>query len=309
MTFNENARSDAGRVKVGGGGGVGRGGKVALGGGLGGLIVLVLSLLVGGNPGTMLGSLSGASSESLGAGSVSDMAECTGADANADVNCRVSLTTESLDAVWAQELQKQTGVKYVEPGVMLFSGSVNTGCGNATSDVGPFYCPADTTGYFDTSFFQLLVDQFGSSAGPLAQEYVVAHEVGHHIQNQLGDLGRAQADPRGPESGAVRTELQADCYAGVWAHYADTLPAPGGNEPFLKPLTETDIRDALSAASAVGDDRIQRAATGRVNPEGWTHGSSEQRQKWFLAGYSTGQVSACNTYAARDLDNPPALIK
>ncbi|SDC92810.1 KPN_02809 family neutral zinc metallopeptidase [Rhodococcus tukisamuensis] len=312
MTFNEGAQITPGRVSVGGSGGGGRGGrggKVALGGGLGGILVLVLALLFGGDPGTALGNLTGAQDDAqLGTGSLSQVANCkTGVDANRDVNCRVALTAESLDAVWAQELGKQTGTPYVMPGVMLFSGSVNTGCGNATSDVGPFYCPADSTAYFDTSFFQLLVDQFGSSAGPLAQEYVVAHEIGHHIQNQLGDIGRAQADPKGAQSGAVRTELQADCYAGVWAHYADTLPAPGSNEPFLKPLTETDIRDALSAASSVGDDRIQRASSGRVNPEGWTHGSSEQRQKWFLTGYKTGKVGACNTYAARDLDNPPAL--
>ncbi|MCZ4558300.1 hypothetical protein C8K38_101326 [Rhodococcus sp. OK611] len=313
MTFNEGARMDSGRVTVGGGhrGGGGRGGKAALGGGLGGLVVLVLALLLGGNPGSLLGGLTGASdSAQLGTGSITELENCeTGADANRDVNCRVAFTTASLDSVWGEELQKQTGVRYVQPGVMLFSGAVNTGCGNATSDVGPFYCPADSTAYFDTSFFQLLVDQFGSSAGPLAQEYVVAHEIGHHIQNQLGDIGRAQADPKGAESGAVRTELQADCYAGVWAHYADTKPAPGGGAPFLNKLSENDIKDALSAASSVGDDRIQQASSGRVNPEGWTHGSSQQRMKWFATGYKTGQVSACNTYATRDLDNPAALAQ
>lgn len=308
MTFDDGARMDPGRVQVGGGGG-GRGGKFALGGGAGGLIVLVLALLLGGDPGSLLGGLSSATDNPrVGTGAADTLANCeTGADANRDVNCRVAFTAASLDSVWGQQLRAQTGTKYAQPGIMLFSGAVNTGCGNATSDVGPFYCPADTTGYFDTSFFQLLVDRFGSSAGPLAQEYVVAHEVGHHIQNQLGDIGRAQADPRGPASGAVRTELQADCYAGIWAHYADNQPSPDGGAPFLKPLTETDIRDALSAASAVGDDRIQKAATGRVNPEGWTHGSSQQRMKWFLTGYRTGQIRACDTYSARDLDNPPAL--
>ncbi|MGW0175356.1 KPN_02809 family neutral zinc metallopeptidase [Rhodococcus sp. NPDC003322] len=310
MTFNEGTRIDSGRVQVGGGGGGGgRGGKFALGGGLGGLVVLVLALLLGGNPGTLLGNLSGATDSSqLGTGAVDTLQNCeTGADANRDVNCRVAFTAASLDSVWGQQLEAQTGTRYVEPGVMLFSGAVNTGCGTATSEVGPFYCPADTTAYFDTSFFQLLVDQYGSSGGPLAQEYVVAHEVGHHIQNQLGDIGRAQTDPQGPESGAVRTELQADCYAGIWAHYADNQPGPDGGAPFLKPLSQSDIKDALSAASSVGDDRIQKAATGRVNPEGWTHGSAEQRQKWFLTGYKTGKVADCNTYAARDLDNPAAL--
>jgi predicted metalloprotease len=308
MTFNEGARMDSGRVSVGGGGGGGGlGGKFAMGGGAGGLIVLVLALLLGGDPGSLLGGLSGAtdpSTQSPGAG----LEGCeTGADANRDVDCRVVFTVGSLDSVWGQELGAQTGTDYIPPEVVLFSGAVNTGCGNATSEVGPFYCPADSTAYFDTSFFQLLVDRFGSSAGPLAQEYVVAHEVGHHIQNQLGDIGRAQTDPRGADSAAVRTELQADCYAGVWAHSADTLPGPDGGPPFLNTLTDTDIQDALSAASSVGDDRIQQSAGGRVNPEGWTHGSSEQRQKWFVTGYRTGQVDACDTYSARDLNSPPAL--
>ncbi|UOT07370.1 neutral zinc metallopeptidase [Rhodococcus opacus] len=307
MTFNEGARMDSGRVSVGGGGGGGLGGKFAMGGGAGGLIVLVLALLLGGDPGSLLGGLSG-TTDSAGQNSGAGLAGCeTGADANRDVNCRVVFTAGSLDSVWQQELAPQTGTAYVPPEVVLFSGSVDTGCGNATSEVGPFYCPADSTAYFDTSFFQLLVDRFGSSGGPLAQEYVVAHEFGHHLQNQLGDIGRAQADPRGADSAAVRTELQADCYAGVWAHYADTLPGPDGGPPFLNPLTDTDIDDALSAASSVGDDRIQQSAGARVNPEGWTHGSSEQRQKWFATGYRTGQVQACDTYSARDLNTPPAL--
>ena len=308
MTFNEGARMDSGRVNVGGGGGPGRGGKLALGGGLGGLVVLVLALLMGADPSTLLGGESNdaAPAQSGLEGGTQQGCE-TGADANKDVDCRVAFTAASLDSVWEEQLEPQTGNAYVPPGITLFTGSVATGCGNATSDVGPFYCPADNIAYFDTSFFQELVSRFDSSAGPLAQEYVVAHEVGHHIQTQLGDIQRAQADPHGAESGAVRTELQADCYAGVWAHYADKIPAPGSSEPFLQPLTETDIRDALSAAASVGDDRIQQAVTGRVNPEGWTHGSSEQRQKWFLTGYKTGQVAACDTYSARDLDNPSAL--
>lgn len=312
MTFNDDVRINADRVSVGGGGGGGRGGKFVLGGGVGGLVVLVLALLLGGDPGSILGGLSGATGAPFDAGSSAisgaRLENCEfGVDANRDVDCRVAGTAESLDAVWGAELPAQTGVDYVAPAVRLFSGSVSTGCGNATSDVGPFYCPADSTAYFDTSFFQLLVDRFGANAGPLAQEYVVAHEFGHHIQNQLGDIGRAQQDPRGATSQAVRTELQADCYAGLWAHYASTQPAAGSTRPFLKPLTTADVADALSAASAVGDDRIQRSAGSRVNPEGWTHGSSEQRQIWFRAGYDTGQVRACDTFAARDLNAPAAL--
>lgn len=310
MTFNEGARIDSGRVRVGGGGGGGLGGKFAMGGGLGGVVVVILALLLGGDPGSLLGGVSDGGAGQVGSGAAGTLEGCeTGADANRDVDCRVAFTAASLDSVWGAQLPEQTGTEYVRPDVVLFSGAVATGCGNATSEVGPFYCPADSTAYFDTSFFQLLVDRYGSSGGPLAQEYVVAHEVGHHIQNQLGDIGRAQADPHGAESGAVRTELQADCYAGVWAHYADTQPGPDGGAPFLEQLSESDIQDALSAAASVGDDRIQKAATGRVNPEGWTHGSAEQRQKWFLTGYRTGQVSACDTYRARDLDSPAGLTR
>ncbi|MGY2005619.1 KPN_02809 family neutral zinc metallopeptidase [Nocardia gipuzkoensis] len=306
MTFNEGMQIDPDRVSSGG---PGMGGKLALGGGAGGLIVLVLTLLMGGDPGSILGNFTGAPEQGqTQPGTEGTPSHCkTGADANKYVDCRVALTAQSLDAVWSAELPKQAGKRYAEPKVVLFTGATSTGCGNATSDVGPFYCPADRTAYFDTSFFQDLVDRFGASGGPLAQEYVVAHEIGHHIQNLLGDLGRAQRDPRGPESGAVRTELQADCYAGIWAHFADQQPAPGSDQPFLKPLSDKDVADALSAAAAVGDDRIQRAAQGRVNPEAWTHGSSEQRQKWFLTGYRTGQVRACDTYSAQDLNNPPTV--
>jgi predicted metalloprotease len=303
MTFNEGAQIDPGRVSVGGSGGPG--GKIALGGGAGGLIVLVVVLLLGGDPSALLGSDGG---ETAAGGAVSDtLAQCeTGADANANVDCRVAFTAASLDSVWSGELGAQAGTEYLAPEVTLFSSAASTGCGYATSDVGPFYCPTDSTAYFDTAFFDELVQRFGSNAGPLAQEYVVAHEFGHHIQNQLGDLDRAQRDPRGATSGAVRTELQADCYAGIWAYYADKTPAPNSTQPFLKPLSDADVADALSAAAAVGDDRIQRTATGRVDPEGWTHGSSEQRQRWFLSGYRTGQLAACDTYSARNLDAPPA---
>ncbi|MCX5045289.1 neutral zinc metallopeptidase [Aldersonia sp. NBC_00410] len=304
MTFNEGARMDSGRVRVGGGG-PGRGGKMALGGGAGGLIVLVLFVLLGGDPSSLLGSDAGAGT--YGQASTETLEQCeTGADANANVNCRVAFTAASLDSVWSAELDSQSGTGYLPPEVTLFSGSVATGCGNATRAVGPFYCPTDQTAYFDTAFFDELVQRFGSSAGPLAQEYVVAHEFGHHLQNQLGDIGRSQVDPRGAASASVRTELQADCYAGVWAHYADKTPAPNSSEPFLEPLSDADVADALSAAAAVGDDRIQQSATGRVDPEGWTHGSSEQRQRWFLSGYRTGELAACDTYSARNLDKPPA---
>lgn len=302
VTFSDDAQFEAGRVESGGGPGMG--GKLALGGGAGGIIVLVLTLLLGGDPGSIIGNFTGAQGDAPGQSSTS-LEHCkTGADANKYLDCRIALTAQSLDDVWAEQLPRQANRKYEKPGTKLFSGAVQTACGRATSDVGPFYCPADKTAYFDTSFFQVLSDRFGSSTGPLAQEYVVAHEFGHHITNSLGALANSQRDPKGAQSGAVRAELQADCYAGLWAHYAAATPSRLTGKPLLKPLTEKDIRDALSAAASVGDDHIQKQATGRVNQEAFTHGSSLQRQKWFTAGYQTGQMSTCDTFRARDLDNP-----
>jgi predicted metalloprotease len=147
----------------------------------------------------------------------------------------------------------------------------------------------------------VLVDRFGSSGGPLAQEYVVAHEYGHHVQQLQGNLGRAQQGAQGAEGNGVRTELQADCYAGIWAHYASTTKQESTGVPYLQPLSDKDIQDALSAAASVGDDRIQKASTGRTNPESWTHGSSAERQKWFTIGYQTGDPKQCNTFAVTDL--------
>lgn len=305
MTFSRGSRMEQGRVSVGGGGG--RGGKIALGGGAGGVVILILALLLGGDPSELIAGLGSGDSSSQQSGGSGYLEGCeTEADANSEIDCRVGFTVSSLDTVWETELPAQSGVAYVRPEVQLFTSSTSTGCGSATSAVGPFYCPADSTAYFDTSFFQVLVDQFGSSGGPLAQEYVVAHEVGHHIQNQLGDIGRAQADPEGPESGGVRVELQADCYAGLWAHFATQIVDDDTGVAFLEPLTDADVNDALSAASSVGDDRIQQSTTGRVNPEGWTHGSSAQRQAWFSTGYRTGDIAACDTFSAPDLDRPSA---
>ncbi len=226
-----------------------------------------------------------------------DVSQCkTGKDANDILGCRIIATGNSVDGVWSQLLKG-----YTRPKVRIFSEQVQTGCGPATTDVGPFYCPVDQTAYFDTSFFQTLVDQFGSSGGPLAQEYVVAHEFGHHVQNLQGTLGRAQQGAQGSQGGSVRTELQADCYAGVWAHYASITKQEGTDVTFLEPLSDKDINDALSAASSVGDDRIQQSSTGRVNPESWTHGSSAERQKWFTTGYQTGDPNKCDTFAVSDL--------
>ncbi|MGL4305451.1 MAG: KPN_02809 family neutral zinc metallopeptidase [Mycobacteriaceae bacterium] len=295
MTFNEGIQIDTSNIS---GGSSGRGPKLAVGGGVGGIVVVVIALLLGADPSQLLNSGSTTSNDSANAVS---FAECkTGADANSNLTCRIIATTNSLDAVW-EELLPSIGVQLVEPKTRIFTQSVDTGCGPASSSVGPFYCPADSTAYYDPSFFRLLVDRFGSSDGNLAQEYVVAHEYGHHIQNMLGDIGKAQQGAQGATGGSVRTELQADCYAGLWAHFAASTLQEGTNVTFLKPLTDTDIADALSAAASVGDDSIQKASTGRINPEGWTHGSSAQRQKWFTEGYRTGSIAACDTYNADDL--------
>ncbi len=291
MTFNEGMKIDTSTTSTSGGGG----GRIAIGGGLAGLVIMVLALLLGADPGDVLSQRPVDTGQYAAPGF--DLNKCrTGADANKFVQCRVVATGNSLDAVWAQ-----LRPAYSRPRVRLFSGRVDTGCGSATSDVGPFYCPVDQTAYFDTDFFQVLVDQFGSSGGPLAQEYVVAHEFGHHVQNLLGVLGGDQQGAQGPTGSGVRTELQADCYAGVWAHYAAITRQEGTGVPFLEPLSDDDIRDALSAAASVGDDRIQQAATGHVNRESWTHGSSAQRQHWFTVGYQTGDPDRCDTFTARNL--------
>ncbi|WP_396905966.1 neutral zinc metallopeptidase [Mycolicibacterium phlei] len=296
MTFNEGMRIDTSTTSTSGGGrGPGRG--IAIGGGMGGLLIVVVALLLGVDPSSVM-----PSQQQIGTGGTEapgfDLSQCkTGADANDITECRVVATANSLDGIWPQLLSD-----YTRPKVRLFSGFVETGCGGADSNVGPFYCPADQTAYFDVGFFDVLKDQFGSSGGPLAQEYVVAHEFGHHVQNLLGVLGRAHGPgAAGPTGAGVRTELQADCYAGVWAHYAAITKQEGTDVTFLEPLTDKDIADALSAASAVGDDRIQKQATGRVNPEAWTHGSSAQRQKWFTEGYRTGDPKACDTFATNNL--------
>jgi hypothetical protein len=260
-------------------------------------LFLVVALLLGVDPGKVATQLPPPSaSQDVAPGF--DLSKCkTGADANQYVQCRVVATGNSVDAVWKQLMRG-----YTRPHIRLFSGQVGTGCGAASTEVGPFYCPVDKTAYFDTGFFDVLRTQFGSSGGPLAQEYVVAHEFGHHVQDLQGSLGRAQQGAQGASGNGVRTELQADCYAGVWAHYASTTKQEGTGVPFLEPLSDKDIADALSAASSVGDDRIQKASTGRVNPESWTHGSSEQRQHWFTVGYQTGDPNQCDTYHAPDLN-------
>jgi uncharacterized protein len=293
---------------VGSGGSGGGPGGMVVGGGIGGIILLIIALVFGINP----GSLPGGTGTDPGTGGTSQVepggtqdpnafAQCrTGADANRDDTCRVIATVNSVQAFWSEELPRFQR-RYTPARTILYNGSTQSACGTASNQVGPFYCPLDKQVYIDASFFQILTEQFGSSGGPLAQEYVVAHEYGHHIQDILGLLDRAQQDPQGEQSGGVRVELQADCLGGVWAHHAtQTTDAQGTT--FLKPLTQKDIDDALSAAASVGDDRIQQKTQGRVSPESWTHGSAAARQKWFTTGYRSGNLNDCDTFSVANVE-------
>ncbi|MEO7295192.1 MAG: neutral zinc metallopeptidase [Candidatus Limnocylindria bacterium] len=290
MTFRPDVDLDPGQVqdRRGGGGGRVRGGGVALGGGLGSLVLIALVLLMGGNVGDLVG-LGGGGQTETGPLSSEIASECeTGADANERQDCRIVGTVNSLRAYWSESFSG-TDQQFVQPGTVVFDDQVNTECGAASSAVGPFYCPIDQTIYLDLGFFDQLESRFGAEGGEFAEEYIVAHEYGHHIQNLLGllDAGR----DAGAEGGAVRTELQADCFAGVW----------GGNAVdtgFLEPLTTEQIGQALNAAEVIGDDRIQEQTQGQVNPETWTHGSSEQRQEWFTIGLEQKSPDACDTSEA-----------
>jgi predicted metalloprotease len=291
VTFNDDASLDT--SQVGDRRGIGGGGLAIGGGGLGivGIVIyLLVQVLGGGEPGTIPSPLQPGQTGSQSAGDLAETCK-TGADANARDDCRIVGYTNSVQAYWKGAM----GSRYRPAQTILFSGAVQTGCGNATSAVGPFYCPADGLVYLDLTFFDELSTRFGARGGPLAQAYVVAHEYGHHVQNLLGTSDQVQQGDTGPQSGSVRLELQADCYAGVWTKNAATTPGANGR-PLLKEPTEAEIKVALDAAAAVGDDRIQEKAQGRVTPESWTHGSSAQRQKWYLTGYQSGNPSSCDTF-------------
>lgn len=285
MTFNDNARIDTSKVQRR------RGGRVAMisGGGVIGVIAIaLLSQLFGVDLSPL------AQTVGLGEQSSSEQAapleNCeTGADANANDECRMAAAADSLDTFWAGQFESG----YRQPGVVLYSGSTDSACGTASAAIGPFYCPSDESIYLDTAFFATLRSDFGATAGPLAQMYVLAHEWGHHISNLTGDLQQVGRDS-GPASSSVRLELQADCYAGAWVRDASSV-ADASGQAFMQPVSQAEIADAMNAAASIGDDYIQRRSGGQVNPEGFTHGTSEQRQGWFEAGHRDG-VGACDTF-------------
>jgi uncharacterized protein len=292
VRFRRNAPLDPGQITdVRGRGGFGAGG-LALGGGLGGiaLVIYLLVALLGGND--SLGQLGPLDNQQVGQGDTpSEISSAcrTGQDANEREDCRIVAVVNSVQKFWDGVFQRSsTQYQYVD--TVFFTREVQTGCGLADSEVGPFYCPADKLVYIDLGFFDDLQSRFGVGSAPFVQAYVIAHEYGHHVQDQLGVLKQIENDRRGPESRAVRSELQADCYAGVWAAHAVETG-------LIEQLTQADINGGLDAAAAIGDDRIQEQTQGQVNRETWTHGSSEQRRRWFSRGYENRKPAACDTFS------------
>jgi predicted metalloprotease len=275
-----------GGVLGGGGGGIPipiPGGKA--GGGIGSIIVVVVLFLL------FSGVLGGGSGDIPGLGGLGGGAIEPGGtlQPQSDVDQELSYIVDSVQTFWAEEF-RTAGKDYPETKLVLFDGSTESACGPASSRTGPFYCPSDQKVYLDLGFFDQLQSQFGAQGGDFAIAYVVAHEFGHHIQSALGISQRVQElvqqDPSQANDLSVRQELQADCLAGVWAHSAAADLQPG------------DIEEAISAAQAVGDDRIQQSTTGRIDPESWTHGSAEQRVQWFSTGYKSGNSDDCDTFAS-----------
>lgn len=284
MQYNSGAQLDPSQM---GGGGGGRGGAIAVGGGAS-ILVIILAMLFGFDPGALLG---GAQAPAGGATTSSEYANCrTGADIQANPECRYVAYTNSIQSYWQQALPGYEMTKTV-----TFDGVISTGCGQATADVGPFYCPADHLVYLDKSFFATQMPQLGAQGGDAAEAYVIAHEYGHHIQNLTGQMAKVQSGGQqaGANSPQVRLELQADCYAGVWLRFA-----AGDPNGIISEVTQNDLDRSVQAAEVVGDDHIQRMSAGRVDPSQWTHGSSEMRRTWLAKGFNTGDPNQCNTFAA-----------
>ncbi|MGN7359023.1 KPN_02809 family neutral zinc metallopeptidase [Paenibacillus sp. SAF-054] len=260
----------------------GKGGGLAIGGGIGGIIlVLLVTLLGGGNGGDILNSLTGLGTES--STPYQETAE------EKDLSQFVSVVLADTEDVWT-DIFKQKGMTYENPTLVLYTDRVQSACGTTGSSVGPFYCPGDHKLYIDLSFYDELRQKF-QAPGDFAMAYVVAHEVGHHVQTLLGDINKKAAGGQTSNQLSVRTELQADYYAGVWAHHAQDMNV----------LDPGDLEEALTAASAVGDDTIQKKAQGYAVPESFTHGTAEQRMRWFKKGFDSGTIEGGDTFRASKL--------
>jgi predicted metalloprotease len=289
MPFNNRSRLDPSQVQDRRGRGAGT--TVALGGGGLGLVVLLMAMLLGVNPAD-LGGLTDTSpptvpERSAPAGNLEEQCQ-TGADANAREDCRLVGFVNSIQSYWTDEFARR-GARYTPAKLVLFTDATQAACGYASAAVGPFYCPRDQQVYLDMSFFEELRTRFGAQGGAFAEAYVLAHEYGHHVQHLTGALeARAGAQDTGPTSGAVHTELQADCLAGVWAYNATETG-------YLTEVSDAEIAQSLDAAAAIGDDRIQEQTQGYVTPESWTHGSSQQRQMALKDGLQSGNLDTCET--------------
>lgn len=265
----------------------GKGGAVVAGGGIGGILIVLLVAFLGGDPGVILDQMGGSAGTSS-----NQQYEATAEEE--ELAEFVSVVLADTEQVWTEVFEEE-GMEYVEPTLVLYSGSVESACGTAGASVGPFYCPGDYKLYIDLSFYDELQNQF-QAPGDFAMAYVVAHEVGHHVQNLLGVMEevqplRNQLSEEEYNKVQVRLELQADYLSGVWAHHAQGMGY----------LEEGDLEEALTAASAVGDDTIQQRSRGYVVPESFTHGSSDQRKRWFYKGFEAGNLKEGDTFNATDL--------
>ncbi|MEV8371254.1 neutral zinc metallopeptidase [Kribbella sp. NPDC056861] len=301
MKFNPDADLDTSGVEdtrgSGGGGGRLPGGMgIPVGGGIGGIVLLIIVLLLNGG---LPGGGGGAEEPTVRNTAAGNLDACkTGKDLTANKECRFVFYQNSIENFWAAELPRR-GKTYTKAPMRVFESSVNTGCGPATAAVGPFYCPPDKRVYLELGFFETLQTDLGARGGDFAEAYVVAHEYGHHIQNLYGILGRIKSR-EGANSDSVRSELQADCLAGIWTNHAVKVPTSSG-KPLITELNEDDIARGLDAAAAVGDDRIQEKTQGQVNPESFSHGTAEQRMKWFKVGMDSGDMTRCDTWTANPL--------
>jgi predicted metalloprotease len=323
MRFNPKARLDTSRMRDSGGGGGGGGGPMGgggariplpggtrAGGGIGFVVIVVVILLLKACGGVDLtGAITGGSASgyttSRFTGDSGQYQSCTtGQDANDHpTTCGVVAVENSLNDYWQKALPEQAPKTQFQPetAINTFSGQTTSACGEARSGMGPFYCPPDQTIYFDPTFFkEILQGQLNGPSGAFVEPYVIAHEYGHHVQDLLGTMSKVKTQ-QGPNSDSVRLELQADCYAGMWAKNATTTEDSQGNV-LIQDLTQQDIQDAIAAAKSIGDDTIQQETTGQVSPEQWTHGSSAARVRWFMTGYQNGTLDACNTFNGQNVE-------